>query len=137
MTARPAHVANVLVAIARPLWVTVGSRTDRGRVRWRLLGRASQSTAPSAAHSRTESTGRAGAASRRPGLPAVGLVGFLLLLGARLRAARSSGQGFFYPGGELGGGEAVWLGASFGDGGGWADFGDGGGGDGGGDGGSF
>jgi HEAT repeat protein len=67
---------------------------------------------------------------------AAGLVGFVVLLGARLQAARSSGQGFFYPGGELGGGEAVWLGASVDDGGGWADFGDGGGG-GGGDGGSF
>jgi HEAT repeats len=68
---------------------------------------------------------------------AVGLVGFLLLLGARLQATRSSRQGFFYPGGELGGGEAVWLGASVGDGGGWADFGDGGGDGGGGDGGGF
>jgi hypothetical protein len=37
------------------------------------------------------------------------LVGFLLLLGARLRAARGSGRGFFYPGGELGGGDASWL----------------------------
>jgi hypothetical protein len=71
------------------------------------------------------------------GAAAVGLVGFLLLLGARLQAARGSGRGFFYPGGELGGGEAIWLGASVDDQGGWADFGDGGGGGGGGDGGSF
>jgi hypothetical protein len=70
------------------------------------------------------------------GAAVVGLVGFILLLGARLQAMRGSGQGFFYPGGELGGGDAVWLGASVDDGGGWADFGDGGGG-GGGDGGSF
>jgi hypothetical protein len=71
------------------------------------------------------------------GSAAAGLVGFLLLLGARLQAARGSGQGFFHPGGDLGGADAVWLGASVGDGGGWADFGDGGGGGGGGDGGSF
>jgi HEAT repeat protein len=71
------------------------------------------------------------------GSAAAGLVGFLLLLGARLQAARGSGRGFFYPGGDLGGADAIWLGSSVGDGGGWADFGDGGGGGGGGDGGSF
>jgi len=72
------------------------------------------------------------------GAAAVGLVGFLLLLGARLQAARGSGQGFFYPGGELGGADAIWLGAAVGDdGAGWADFGDGGGDGGGGDGGGF
>lgn len=71
------------------------------------------------------------------GSAAAGLVGFLLLLGARLQAARGSGRGFFYPGGDLGGADAIWLGASVGDDGGRADFGDGGGGDGGGDGGSF
>jgi hypothetical protein len=71
------------------------------------------------------------------GAAAVGLVGFLLLLGARLQAARGSGQGFFYPGGDLGGADAIWLGASVGDDGGWADFGDGGGDGGGGDGGGF
>jgi HEAT repeats len=71
------------------------------------------------------------------GSAAAGLVGFLLLLGARLQAARGAGQGSFHPGGDLGGADAIWLGASVGDGGGWADFGDGGGGGGGGDGGSF
>jgi HEAT repeat protein len=59
---------------------------------------------------------------------AVGVAGFLLLVGFRVQAARGEGQ-WFYPGGELGGGDAVWLGASV-DTGGWSD---GGGADGGGD----
>jgi hypothetical protein len=66
------------------------------------------------------------------GAGAVGVFGFLLLLGARVQAARGSHRGFFYPGADFGGSDAVWLGASGSDGGGWADFGAGGGGDGGG-----
>ena len=55
----------------------------------------------------------------------------------RSRRLKSPSRASPYPGGELGGGEAIWLGASFGDGGGWADFDDGGGDGGGGDSGSF
>jgi hypothetical protein len=47
------------------------------------------------------------------GVGAVGLAGFLVLVIARLRASQDLRQSaFFHPAGELGGGEAVWVGAA-------------------------
>ena len=47
------------------------------------------------------------------GVGAAGLAGFFVLVMARLRAARDARQSaFFHPAGELGSGEAVWLGAA-------------------------